>query len=284
MIKNLRVLAISAEPADLVLGETMVLEALVSAPDDSDVTYQWEWCPFTEGADAYYACPVDDEDPELQELFDLGIDETATLDSFTALLVVSAICEGLEEGLADLGEYEDLLEYIDLPDCDLGMDVTIRLTVSTPDMERVAIKRVFIWLDEPEEPQRNRNPVIEAIEVDDEALAQDIVLDAEPKQELDWYVDVPADALEAYLLRSDTDGEERRETITYDFYSTGGTWEGDKEWGSYADDEFVMRADAGKAALTLPANKAGEAIDTFFVVRDDRGGITWTTRQVRIAE
>ena len=284
IVRDLRILAISAEPADLVMGETMAFEALVTNPADSEVSYAWEWCPFTEGADAFYDCPVDEENPEIAELFDLGTEPTAALDSLTASLVVAGICEALEEGLDDLGEYEALLDYIDLPDCELGMDVTIRLTVSADSVERIAIKRVFIWMSDPEELQRNRNPVIESIEVDETALAADAIFEAQATQELEWYVDVPADSLESYLLRSEPTGNERRETITYDFYTTRGTWEEDKEWGSFADDDYIMREEAGKAVLRLDHTPGGEVFNTHFVVRDDRGGIAWTTRQVTITE
>ncbi len=283
IVRDLRILAISAEPADLVIGENMVFEALVTSPVDDELAYQWEWCPFTEGSDDFFDCPVED-DPELAALFDLGTEQTASLDSVTASLVLVGICDALEEGLDDLGEYENLLEYISLPDCELGMDVTIRLVVSSPNQERIAIKRVFVWLSDPDELQRNRNPVIETIEVEAEELDVDAVYEAEATQELDWYADVPSESLESFLLRSDPEAGERRETITYDFYTTRGEWEEDKQWGSFADDEYITRQEAGKAILTLPGGATGSEFQTHFVVRDDRGGIVWTTRHVRISE
>ena len=283
-VRDLRVLALSAEPADMVLGETMVLEALVTAPEDDELRYQWEWCPFTEGADDFFDCPVDEENPELAELFDLGTEETAALDSVTATLVLEGICDALSEGLDDLGEYEDLLEYIDLPNCDLGMDVTIRLTVSSPTQERIAIKRVFIWLSDPEPLQRNRNPVIDRITVNDEDLPIDTVLRADAQQDLGFYVDVPGESLESYLLRSDPNSGERRETITYNRYATRGLWGEDPEQGSFADDEYVLREDAGQARLEVPNTQGGDPFDAYFVVRDDRGGIAWATRQVQMSD
>ena len=253
IVSDLRILAISAEPADLASGEVMAFEALVTAPDETELTYRWEWCPFTEGADEFFECPIDDADPELAALFDLGSESTARLDSVTATLVLVSICEALDEGLEELGDYQDLLEYVELPDCDVGMDVTVRLTVSSPDQERIAIKRVFVWLSTPDELQRNRNPVIDSIDIDDEPQPSEVAIEAESEQEVDWYVNVPAESLEAYLLRSDSSADERRETITYDFYATAGEWEEDKQWGSFADDDFITREDAGSAALTLPA-------------------------------
>ena len=281
LIKNLRILAISADPADLVLGETMALDALVATPGDTEVEYHWEWCPFTAGADELFACMSEEADPELAALFDLGNAPTATLDSNDVVLLLAGICEVLGEGLDDLGEYADLLESFQLPDCELGMDITVRLTVSTGDIERVAIKRVFIWLSEPEDLQRNRNPVIDGIVVNDQDFPEDYFVWAEPATALDWYVDVPADALEPFLLRSDPNAEQRRESITYTFFTTAGGW---KAESGFADDEYVNREDAGEARLVLPEESRTTPINTYFVVRDERGGITWATRQVRMLE
>lgn len=279
LIKNLRILAISAEPADLVSGETMTLQALVASPDDTELWYRWEWCPFSAGADELFACTSEEMDSETMALFDLGDGATASLDSTQVVFLLAGMCDVLNEGLDDLGEYADLLESFALPDCELGMDVTIRLTVSTADMRRVAIKRVFVWLSEPDDLQRNRNPVIDGITVNEQTFPADQFVWAGPATPLDWYVDVPADSLESFLLRSDPDAGERRESITYAFYATDGDW---TEETTFADDVYVTREDAGEARFVTPLQSHTSPINTHFVVRDERGGISWTSRQVRM--
>ena len=56
-VEGLRVLGIQAEPVTLRQGEEATLSALIHTPDDTPLSYTWEWCPFTTSAQDQYKCP-----------------------------------------------------------------------------------------------------------------------------------------------------------------------------------------------------------------------------------
>ena len=49
LVDKPRILAVQADPPELKPGERAQLRALVYAPDQAEVSYHWQWCPFTTG-------------------------------------------------------------------------------------------------------------------------------------------------------------------------------------------------------------------------------------------
>ena len=171
-ISDFRVLAIKAEKPWLPPNEETLLEALVFTEDPgAEVTYQWEWCPITEGASNGHRCVITEEDlqealsfaaqdPNIPdditvEPFDLGTGETAVLRYPTNPLVLLAVCEAIYSGLGEDGE---LPEFVDVPDCvEDGFPITIKLTASSGGLEILSVKEVVLRFDDRD---LNTNPDI----------------------------------------------------------------------------------------------------------------------------
>src|ERR1044071_6099377 len=85
-LDSLRVLAIQAEPAAPLTGETTTLTPLIFTPGDpAEVKYRWSWCPAPGPAEQAYKCLIDNADQLSAALggaplpsFDLGDGPTAT--------------------------------------------------------------------------------------------------------------------------------------------------------------------------------------------------------------
>jgi hypothetical protein len=56
-VNDYRLLALQASPPVLQQGESATLRAVDYNPDDRDVTYTWEWCPFQTSAQNEFKCP-----------------------------------------------------------------------------------------------------------------------------------------------------------------------------------------------------------------------------------
>lgn len=158
-IEGLRVLAISSEPADLILGETAEIRALVYDEEEREVSYQWSWCLSRGGADEGYGCNI--EEAELQAVweeldtgielpsYDLGTDETASFEMVFEPEQALGICQALTE--------DDPDPQLALFNCLSGLGLSIQLQVSAGSDSITALKEIPVLLDGDE---RNQNPVI----------------------------------------------------------------------------------------------------------------------------
>jgi hypothetical protein len=277
LITNLRVLGLSSEPAQLAPGEVAELRALIANPGGEPLTYRWEWCPFTRGANELYEC-LDDElglPPAATALFDLGTDTEASLPYPGSATLLRSFCEALVE------QGQDLAEFILLPDCTKGIDITVRLTVSTPNLERVAVRQMFLWFDTPEESARNHNPTIQSLMLEDRLTYPDRVIAVLPRQDMHWSVVVDASDMEPFLPGYARDSSEmRQEQIIFSFFTEAGELERPR---TYADQQDFFLDEAGQNRLTLPGGlNPGDEIGVYFVVRDPRGGMTWESRTLRV--
>ena len=75
----------------------------------------------------------------------------------------------------------------------------------------------------------------------------------------------------AFESGSDEFGRDFNEQIVVQYYATEGLFENEVRIGEAPETSWVARKRA-----------AGTDVRFWFVVRDDRGGVTWTTRQVHV--
>jgi hypothetical protein len=132
----------------------------------------------------------------------------------------------------------------------------------------VGVKRLFVRDDE-----RNHNPVI-----------QQVLWDGEPWPEHEVKVErcergackkhrVELRAPDAVERGRDTFGQQVDELVVLQFYATG---------GSFEDDVRVLE----EAETTWRARKSdlGTQVTFWFVIRDDRGGVSWTSRVLNLED
>ncbi len=164
-VTKLRTLAIGAEPAELGPGEVAVFSSLTVDPNSTTpASLTWEVCLLTDSPDEEYRCAVvDGEDAG----FELGTGSTATLpyDALDALgLDVVALCE--------LFGSDEIPDFVNVPDCDRGVPVTIRLTATSAGVREIAIREYLLL--RPEEAlrsDRNRNPFMGGLAADGLSLS-----------------------------------------------------------------------------------------------------------------
>lgn len=294
-VSKLRTLAIGAEPAEIGPGDVARLSALSWAPPAGEgVTLSWEVCLATQGPEQYYACV--EGDGGLPGGFDLGRGDEVEFgyDALATLVPDEVRPEGASddelaaaaiEGLCAELESLDVPELVELPSCDRGYPVTVRLVATTEDgQEEIAFRELLLL--RPAEALRddvNANPTILGLMVNGQPAdgsGDPVRVPLDEEIQLQAMVNV-ADAQEYAPLEEDgTRGDVTREILTASWFATRGRLE--KSATFYAEDIApatelqlnVLELDRGTEA------EEGEIVTLFVVVRDDRGGVDWGTWQV----
>lgn len=165
-VERLRVMAIQADPVVAKPGELVTLSALVHAPDDAEVEYQWSWCPFQLSAQDDFQCPVSAEDlaelfEELDEdfadsdIFDLGTEPQALFLHPFEPEEIQAFCELIQREIIEATGDPEMARFLPGGDCTQGYEVSVRLQVTAGDRSLTSAKRFTLWGGNEE---FNRNP------------------------------------------------------------------------------------------------------------------------------
>lgn len=263
-VVDLRTLAIQAEPPELLVTGAIpevTLRALVVDPRqvDREVTTSWQACGTTTGhrcAEAPYS-------------LDLG-GGAASLPVLEARLVVT----------------RDLLESVQQLDTLRGfggLPITVELAVEAGDAgAEISIKQVIAQALLPTGTAPNANPSVPALLRDDVAWPEDEVPAVAPGTELVVEpLALEGDAETYSVYRFDLQVEELHEYLAYRFFATDGSWNRGETGGPPdAISTETTLASRWTAPDEPPAD--GAAVRLWVVVRDGRGGLAWTTREVRV--
>jgi hypothetical protein len=305
-LRRLRVLALKSEPAELLIGETATLSALVYQPNSASISYQWSWCPSRSGPDGAYECALTED--ELREIwealqgvdggidagidggidfpaYDLGNEATAEFTHFMSTELIQAICsawasaQGADESAALL--------------CHMGLEPSVQLIVRSEGEEVRAIKSLSLPMGGKGNPeQRNSNPEIS------DALALALVLEKTdagpggPNKDARTYEPIAPDS----TLRGDTEYKvtisisedqaevflpdkregqepptERKESLYASWFITMGEAE---QRTSFVDDHTDFR-DLLDNHWAMPHTPLSDQAQLFVVLRDERGGVGW---------
>jgi hypothetical protein len=146
---------------------------------------------------------------------------------------------------------------------------------SIHDLE-VGIKRIFV-----RQSDRNDNPVIDSITWDGEPWPEDEVRETDICAEDTFVIDDCGEALQRRIELEVSGGERGRdefggdfaEQVIVQFYSTHGLFRDQVRIAEDTDNRWVAQRDAGDGR---------DEATLWFIARDDRGGVSWTTRTVAI--
>jgi hypothetical protein len=277
----LRVLAIRSEPPTPGPGETATLSALVYAPpDEPPLSYEWSWCPMAGPAGEGYPCLVSPEQVAMLEQagivlppFDLGSGPTATLAHTIDPALIAQLCAGTAGVLPQL------------PDCEGGFPVKIRLTVRSGDRALIAVRDLRLRFDPATEP--NQNPVIEGILAEAEVDRFVPVTEQEaPTLPRDEETVIRALVSESQSEEySGRDIELRparvRELLMLTWFIESGSTR--SEQTSFIFGEVpIMDAVSNEWTPARTKDYAGDRSRVIVVLRDSRGGVSWTEGAVTL--
>ena len=263
-VTKLRLLALRADAPFAQPGQSVSLEALTAEPEPE--TLSWAYTTCTDPASSTVEdClgeldgPFTPYDPAQQDL-QVQVGELAQYERSGLLGVAIVACPGTIEGGDTAG-------------------VPVRCRDSDGELlplERfeVGVKRIFV-----REHDQNDNPSIEALSWDGEPWPEDEIPEAEACQKKTDEIDDCPKALRHRLgiettpAESGVDerGQRFAEQQVVQVYATQGVFDFEVRLSDDADNSWAAQRLADEDLATL-----------WFVVRDDRGGVGWTQRQVRV--
>jgi hypothetical protein len=280
-IDSFRVLAEQADLPYAHPGENVQLTALAHDPAGRTVTWAWASCVNPQSSDLAGCLARIAENPDPQSaVFAMGADQNAPQvmipgDVIAALPararngasvgIVSAACPGA----LSFGEGPGGLPFV----CkEVGTDREMAL-----DEFSVGIKRITV-----RETDRNQNPIISGVTFDGADWPAGEVKQITGTCDTDEFTYDTCDdgdkhqiALElpAGTVESGTDelGQDFSEAVVVQYYATEGIFENEVKVAAETKNGWVARKSA-----------AGQQLSFWFVVRDNRGGVSWTERQVQV--
>jgi len=267
-VDKLRLLAVSADAPFAQPGEQVVLQPLLAAPEDSPVSWAFATCSrpdasSVEGCLRALEGPFRDFDPEQAKL-QLAVDPQADHSGAAVLGVILVACPGaIESGTTQ------------------GVPVVCRGVAGERmalDTFEVGMKRISI-----RERDRNGNPTIDALTWDGEAWPEDELKSATACDDGGHDIDACPAALR-HRIGIETSAAEQgvdergapfEEQQIVQVYASHGSFAYEVRIASDADNRWV--------AQHSPHHVSEEELATlWFVVRDDRGGVGWQRRRVRV--
>ncbi len=283
-VNSLRVLAVQADSPYAAPGETVRLQALSFDPLGRPITWAWALCPnpssssveacllnVIETAASTGSAPLLGTGVGMNEL-ELTIPENA-LDAIApsarpqALLgVLSVACPGTLDLNAQPSDASPLpIRCSDAAGNELGLHDTI-----------VGVKRIFL-----RQTDRNANPIIERITFDGEDWPADEIKEVDSCDTDEFaYDDCKGDprhdisavlSPESFETGTDEFGRTYSEELIVQHFTTDGIFEFEVRVAADPVTGWVSRKSA-----------AGSEIPLWFVARDDRGGVTYAERTVRV--
>lgn len=274
-LSKLRALAVQAEPVNPAEGQSTTLTPLVYAPAADALSFAWSWCPLLGRSEDGYTCPVSYAEASALVAgagvttplpsFDLGNNPTATWSNpFPASLLASLCADGFAESQID---------------CKHGFPVRVFVQITQGSATQVAT--AVLRLPVGDNDTSNANPVIGALSA--ELPGGEMVLDDKGSVVLPRIKDnvlrvaVDESAAETYAEPGATGAPgDHRETLLFSWFSELGDIDAARKL--FIDGADTL-ADSSRNKFRPPATRvdARGTSKIFVVVRDDRGGVAWTS-------
>ncbi len=279
-VNSLRVLAVEADQPYAAPGQTVRLQALSFDPDNRPISWAWLPCASPEIGTAQGCLD-----------FLASLDETPTplaygegQDSLLIDIPANAL-EQLPEVLRPAAQFGVLsmacpgeIELLDPGEGTLPFRCLDAVTGRELDLHDSIVGLKRIWV---REEDRNDNPIIDEVQfagtpwpagetrtVQACTKTSNEFEDCPSETQTEVGVRIPSRSFES---GSDEFGRQFDEALVVQYYSTAGTFEAEVRVGEDAATKFVA-----------PASSRGDTLTLWFVVHDNRGGVTWTQRQVEV--
>lgn len=279
-VDSLRVLAVRADSPFVHPGDTVRLQALSHDPAERPISWAWAACPSPAGS------RVEDCLNQVRDLAGggelplLGMGEG--LDAVDVPVPADAL-----EGIPIEARQQSLAGVVSVacPGNLEVLNVAERIPFRCTDRESgeelglhdmvVGIKRLFL-----RETEQNQNPVIDNVLFDGEVWPSDEVKEVDAcvtakfayddckGQAHDIATVVSPDSFEAGV---DEFGRDFSESLVVQHYNTDGIFEDEVRIAEEPETTWVARSGSSGSTVTL-----------WFVARDDRGGVSWTSRRVAV--
>lgn len=256
-VVNLRVLAVQADHPSAAPGQEVRLQALYYDPEERPLSWAWGPCA-SAGSSSAIACAqgidLANMTVGVDPSFTFTVPAAAADDATPTVGVAVVACPGTIVS----GETAGIpLRCLDAQGRALDINAF-----------EVGMKRLFVRTRD-----ENHNPSLEMVLWDGERWPEgeerEARCDGDSKKCKKHKLEVRAPDAEERTI--DVDGRPITEQAIVQFYGTGGTFEDDVRTLDEPDTTWQPRPEDRDRLLTL-----------WFVVRDDRGGVTWTDRQVRV--
>lgn len=281
LVDRLRVLGVTATPADLKPGETARLSALVldpTRPGQATTTF-WIGCdpdPFNLNRSTCSDPSVVNDPSNLGDM--MALPAGVKFIGLNAQAIYSA-----PAGLFDVLAADDPRRALGTTGQVLGISVAEEVS-PTASMEelRAVFKRVqdkevrslvsLFRLRISEDPERNQNPRVSRLLVATEDWPSGARLMMKPGEKVELDVDAPDEAFEPFTAQTPSGPEARNERILVAWYSTA---------GRFSEERTAMR-EGVKTRFTAPGTKMFDPIpdrrsgSLWTVLRDTRGGLAWS--------
>ncbi|HXJ18690.1 MAG TPA: hypothetical protein VMT03_00545 [Polyangia bacterium] len=274
-LSKLRLLALQAAPVNPAAGETTTITPLVYSPSDAALEFAWSWCPVLGQANDGYVCPISHDDASAMLAaagvtsslpdFDLGAGPTASFTNPFPPDALAALCGAGFDGQP--------------VDCKNGFP--IRLSVRVTQGTAVQLGTTVIGLPIAAGAPSNANPTPGGLTIDlpsgTQALDDAGGVQVPRVQESLLHVAVDDGQAETYLGPGlDGGAATLRETLLFSWFSELGDF--DNRRTLFIDGSNSL-ADASADKWTPPATRVDDHPTSrlIVVVRDDRGGVGWTT-------
>jgi hypothetical protein len=278
-IDSFRVLAQQADTPYAHPGETVQLSTLSHDPAGRTITWAWASCVNPKSSDLPGCLAKIAENPEPEAaVFAFGADQASpalTIPNDVIEQLPSQARAGASVGLVSaacpgelsIGSGPGGLPFVCTEEGrELGLDEFI-----------VGIKRLTV-----RESDRNQNPVISGVTFDGTDWAEGDVKQIEKTCDTDEFtydtcdddskhqiaIQMPEGTIES---GQDELGGDFTEAVIAQYYATEGIFENEVKTASETKNGWVARKRA-----------AGQLLTFWFVVRDNRGGVSWTTRQAQV--
>lgn len=284
-VQELRVMGLRADKPWIKPGEQAQLDALVSVPQEGDaVSYEWSWCPFSTGSTDGYRCAVSHEELQSQVEglglsilpYELGNQPTAQFPYPVPPELIQAFCSTLQS--------QDVPDFITLPDCEKGFDVTVKLVVRSGDAEITSVRQVRLVINP--DGEQNQNPVLGGMAVKPMGATREsatplnnenlVMLSRD--EDFDLIADFTEASSEGFVT---TDGESDQEVLVVSWFVEGGEL-GSRRTGYLPPDDTIE--DSNLTTWRTPEVKdyPEEELEVFAVLRDGRGGMDWKRYLIRL--
>jgi hypothetical protein len=281
-LEKLRVLAVRAEPVNPAEGATTTLESLVyvtpSQPASAS-TYAWTWCPILGNSADGYTCPFTDAEVAMLATqlgatkapppLAFSTEEKPTFENVFPAASLATVCAN------GFGDFK--------LDCENGYPIRVKVTVTNGGESVVATAVVRLPIDA---TPSNVNPVIDGLELLLAGGAQTV--DEAGTVELPRLVETVFhakvdDAQSESFMGKDDSGEPAtvRERLVLSWYSEMGDLESTQTAYIPGKSEIVRLTDNKIEARTKEDDPA-DTSRVIVVLRDNRGGVSWTTGVVQL--